>query len=152
MRLGRVCVCVILIAIAVVMVVSSAGARDNQQQAARTVWDGVYSEAQAGRGKSTYRTECASCHLENLGGADMGPALVGDTFLATWSDLSVGDLYERVRISMPQDKPASLSRERYADIVAYMLQVNKFPTGTSELGHDLPTLKAIKITKAPSVR
>lgn len=148
MKFRRVCAVVILMSIAAVVCSTVVGARDGQQPAAQTVWDGVYSDAQASRGKNAYRKECASCHLESLGGADMGPALVGDAFLMTWLDLSVGDLYERVRISMPQDNPASLSREQYADIVAYMLQVNKFPTGAGELGHDLPNLKAIKITKA----
>ena len=119
-------------------------------QSARTVWNGVYSETQADRGKEGYRLECASCHLDSLGGADMAPGLTGAAFLTTWNELSVGDLFERVRISMPQDKPASLSRQQYADIVAYMLQANKFPAGPAELGLDLAAMKEIVILmKAP---
>jgi len=120
------------------------------QQPARTVWNGVYTEAQAGRGKQAYQLECASCHLDSLGGADMATGLIGEAFLTTWNELSVGDLFERVRISMPQDKPASLSRQQYADIVAYMLQANKFPAGAAELGVDLGVMKEIMIfMKAP---
>jgi mono/diheme cytochrome c family protein len=116
----------------------------------RTVWDGVYTEAQASRGKEAYRLECAACHLDSLGGADMAPGLTGEAFLTTWNELPVGDLFERVRISMPQDKPASLSRQQYADIVAYMLQANKFPAGAAELGLELAAMKEIMILmKAP---
>jgi S-disulfanyl-L-cysteine oxidoreductase SoxD len=128
------------------------GASSIEPAPARAIWDGVYSDAQASRGKDAYNRECASCHLDSLGGADMAPALTGNPFLEKWTDLSIGDLYERVRISMPQDSPASLSRQQYADIVAYMLQVNRFPSGAAELGHDLDALKAIKITKAPGGR
>jgi mono/diheme cytochrome c family protein len=122
-----------------------------EQQSARTVWDAVYSEAQAARGKEVYRQECAPCHLDSLGGADMAPGLAGNAFLTTWNELSVGDLFERTRISMPQDNPARLTRQQYIDIVAYMLQANRFPAGANDLSHDLEGLKQIKILmKAPA--
>jgi cytochrome c len=122
-----------------------------QEQAAKSVWDAVYTDAQASRGKEVYGRECGACHLDSLGGADMAPGLAGEAFLTTWNDLSVGDLFERIRISMPQDNAAGLTRQQYVDIVAYILQANKFPTGAGELVHDLPTLKAIKIlSKKPA--
>jgi quinoprotein glucose dehydrogenase len=111
----------------------------------QSVWDGVFTDVQAKRGAQEYRNACASCHLDSLGGADMAPALVGETFLTKWNELSVGDLFERTRISMPQDSPASLSRQAYIDMVAYVLQANKLPAGEYELSHDLATLKQIKI-------
>jgi mono/diheme cytochrome c family protein len=111
----------------------------------QSVWDGVYTDVQAKRGEQEYRNACASCHLDSLGGADMASPLVGDPFLTKWNELSVGDLFERTRISMPQDSPASLSRQAYIDIVAYILQANKLPAGEHELGHDLATLKHITI-------
>ena len=52
----------------------------------KTVWDGVYSEAQAGRGKKLYIASCAACHQESLTGADLAPALKGDEFLLLWND------------------------------------------------------------------
>lgn len=123
------------------------------QRSGRTVWDGVYTEAQAERGKEGYGRDCTSCHLDSLGGADMAPALTGEAFLTTWNELTVGDLFERVRISMPQDKPAGLSRQQYTDILAYMLQANKFPAGAAELGLDLAAMKEIVILmKAPGRR
>lgn len=112
---------------------------------AKSVWDGVYNEVQAKRGQELYRQECSSCHLDSLGGADMAPALAGEAFMTQWNDLSVGDLYDRIRISMPQDKPATLSRQAYADIVAHILKANDLPDGEVELGHDIALLKQVKI-------
>jgi hypothetical protein len=80
----------------------------------------------------------------------MAPAMVGEAFLTQWNDLAVGALFDRIRISMPQDTPASLSRQAYVDIVAYILMANKFPAGNDELSHDIAALKQIKILiKAP---
>jgi len=116
----------------------------------KSVWDGVYTEAQATRGQEAYRQQCAGCHLDNLGGADMAPALAGDAFKTQWNELTVGDLFDRIRISMPQDTPASLPRQSYADIVAYILKTNAFPSGGTELNHDIAELKTIAIlTKRP---
>ncbi len=44
---------------------------------------------------------------------------------------------------MPQDAPDSLSRETYANILAYVLKMNGFPTGSKPLDHRTPYLRAI---------
>ena len=116
-------------------------------QAARTVWDGVYTDAQAGRGKKLYIASCAACHQEGLQGADLAPALKGDEFLLLWNDRPMSDLVERVTKTMPQDAPGTLSPEANADIVAYMLQVNRFPTGAAELPVDAAAQKTISIIR-----
>jgi mono/diheme cytochrome c family protein len=110
-----------------------------------TVWAGVYSEAQAERGRQLYLDTCSACHGQALEGADEAPALTGSTFTANWDGLSVGDLFERIRISMPQDQPGKLTREQYADVVAYLLHENKFPVGKGDLPAELPKLKQILI-------
>jgi mono/diheme cytochrome c family protein len=117
------------------------------QSGTKSVLDGVFSSAQADRGQAIYRDECASCHLDTLGGADRAAALTGDAFQTEWDGLTVGDLFERIRLSMPQDSPMSLSRQAYIDVVAYILKVNGFPTGRQELETDPATLKAIKLVK-----
>jgi mono/diheme cytochrome c family protein len=127
------------------VIVGTASVRAQPAETQKSVLDGVYTEAQAARGQEAYRQECAGCHLESLGGADMAPGLVGEAFQKQWTDLTVGDLFERIRISMPQDSPAHLSRQTYVDIVAYILNANNFPPGSSELTHDLATLQQIKI-------
>src|SRR3989442_1483772 len=84
-----------------VMIVPVALAQETQ----RTVWDGVYSPAQAQRGEAAFVQACSNCHGRTLEGADMTPALTGGAFMANWDGLTVGDLFDRIRISMPADRP-----------------------------------------------
>jgi quinoprotein glucose dehydrogenase len=114
-------------------------------QPTKSVWDGVYTEEQANRGKQGYADQCASCHGPELTGGEMAPALAGGDFMAGWDGLTVGDLFERIRISMPQNSPGSLSGQQNADILAFVLASNKFPAGTAELAKDAMMLKDIKI-------
>jgi mono/diheme cytochrome c family protein len=128
------------------LAVTAVVARPAQEpESTRTVWDGVYSEAQSKRGQALYNERCASCHSDSLGGGESATALVGGSFEAGWNGLSVGDLFERTRISMPQDKPGSLTRQQVADVLAYIFDVNKFPKGEKELDKSLPVLKSIKL-------
>ena len=113
----------------------------------RTVWDGVYTEEQATRGMGTYEQECSQCHLEDLLGDGIAPALIGAPFHFRWSDLSVGDMLVAIRTTMPQGAPASLSPRAYADIVAYMLKVNDFPAGDTELPTGVDDLEGIIIVE-----
>ncbi|MBZ5560333.1 MAG: cytochrome c [Acidobacteriia bacterium] len=117
----------------------------------KSVWDGVYTQAQADRGKDLYSTQCASCHGPELTGGEMAPPLAGGEFISGWDGLTVGDLFERIRISMPQNSPGSLSGQQNSDILAFMFAANKFPTGTAELPKEAGILKMIKFEakKAP---
>ncbi len=114
-------------------------------QGSKTTKDGVFTEAQATRGKAAYLSACASCHQEGLQGADLAPPLKGDDFLLPWTSKSVQDLFDRVQTTMPGDAPGSLTPQVNADIVAYMLQVNRFPAGTEELKPD--AMKGMAIAK-----
>jgi cytochrome c len=113
-------------------------------QTSRTVWDGVYSDDQAKRGEGFYGKECASCHGSELTGGESAPPLAGDSFFANWNGLTLGDLFERIRVSMPQNAPGSLSRQQNADILAFILKVNQFPSGKTELDRQTDILKTIK--------
>ena len=73
----------------------------------------------------------------------MTPALAGLSFSANWDGLTLGDLFERIRITMPADRPGSLARQRIADIISYLLVVNKFPAGDTELPREVQALKQI---------
>jgi len=129
------------IALAAAFLVALAGA----QEATRSVWDGVYTEEQAARGKPLYNQHCASCHADTLMGGEMSPPLVGGDFLSNWNGLTMGELFERIRTTMPQNKAGKLSREVNADITAYILSVNKFPAGKAELPRTVEFLKEIRI-------
>ena len=110
----------------------------------KSVWDGVYTEQQAKRGEPLYRKECASCHGEMLSGAESAPPLTGGAFLANWNGLTVGDLFDRIRKTMPQSAPGRLTRQQDSDILAFMLSANKFPAGKTELYRQSEMLKEIR--------
>jgi cytochrome c len=114
------------------------------QPPSKSIWDGIYTEEQAKRGEALYAQECASCHGGELTGGEMAPPLAGGEFLAGWDGLTVGDMFERIRISMPQNAPGSLSGQQNADIMAFMFQAQKFPAGTTEMEKEASALKQIK--------
>ena len=86
----------------------------------RSVWDGVYTEEQAERGHSVYHQQCELCHGDTLLGGDEVPPLSGAQFLANWNGLTVGDLFERIRKSMPANDPGRLTSQQNADVLAYL--------------------------------
>lgn len=108
--------------------------------------DGVFTEIQASRGQSLYSKECASCHGSDMSGNERIPALAGDTFLRRWQEQRLEKLFTRIKMTMPQNSPQSLSDTGYIDIVAFLLESNGFPEGNAELIPDLTFLKKITIT------
>src|SRR5438552_13812140 len=90
----------------------TAGVIETQTQVvttdSRSVWDGVYTAAQATRGKAQYDSKCGSCHGADLSGR-IGQALKGDVFLRGWNGYPLGSLFGRIKATMPEDAPSSLS-------------------------------------------
>jgi hypothetical protein len=78
----------------------------------------------------------------------MTPPLVGGGFTSNWNDLTLGDLFERIRNTMPLDAPGRLSRQQNADVIALILKSNAWPAGATELAPDAGALKQIKIEAA----
>ncbi len=113
----------------------------------RTVWDGVYTDAQAKRGMSLYQAKCARCHAAELTGKD-GPPLKGTEFNANWNDLSLNDLFERIRIGMPADEKGTLTPPEVADLLAAIMQAADMPAGKTEVPTEAATLKDIKYLAA----
>jgi mono/diheme cytochrome c family protein len=129
----------------------------------RQVSDGVYTVEQASRGQALYGTYCAKCHGPELQGrADFPvpstpppnvnarwrigtPALKGASFIANWVDLPLAQLFERTRISMPQDSPGRLSRRQNADIVAFILQQNGYQAGAEDMAELEASLSTIRM-------
>lgn len=107
----------------------------------RTVWDGVYNEAQAQRGALSYTRNCGGCHMENLAGQGEVPALKGTAFMDRWRDYSLLPLLSLIKTEMPPLRfrtpgTPKLSDETYTDILTYLLKANDFPAGNSELALD----------------
>jgi len=132
----------LLIATAVAAHAISAAAQSSNP----TIWSGVFSVAQATRGEAIAGRRCASCHNADLAGGQDGPALVGADVLQAWSGTSAGDLFDKIRTTMPADAPQTLSAQETADIVAFIFSQNKCPAGDEELPSDIEGLKKIQIT------
>jgi mono/diheme cytochrome c family protein len=122
-----------------------AGRAGGQGAAPRTVWDGVYSQDQSRRGRMLSEASCVSCHGEQLTGTDTAPALQGDDFRAIWDGRSAGDLFEKIRTTMPADGAGTLTAPQSADLVAYILELNEFPAGTADLASATTELGDIRI-------
>jgi len=115
----------------------------------QNVWGGVYTEAQADRGRETYRTACGHCHRDDLtgGGSEEGaPALVGPIFTYRWQGEPLSEMFLTIGTTMPKNKPDTLTPQAVADIMSFLLKMNEMPSGTSELPADLDVLKQIAVT------
>ena len=137
--------------VAVVLASLAVGVHAAQQNppAKQSVWDGVYTDAQASRGERQYGRACERCHGADLAGDPVQeiPALSLDSFMTAWSGRNVKDLFDTVKRSMPKDKPGSLGTGAYVDVVAYLLQANRFPSGARELPRAAEQLETITIER-----
>jgi cytochrome c5 len=113
-----------------------------------SVWDGVYSDEQAKRGESLYSRECSFCHGDKLKGSDSTPPLTGNDFAADWDGRTLGDLFKKIRLTMPQGEPDRLKPQQDADVLAFILSFNKFPSGKAELAAETEPLKRIRFLSA----
>jgi mono/diheme cytochrome c family protein len=114
-----------------------------QSAALRTNWDGVYSDEQAARGEKLYAEKCSSCHGRQLGGND-APPLTGPDFFANWNKQTVGDLFDKILKTMPQDDP-NLNAQQTSDLIAAIFKHEETPPGKSELSPEVAALKNITI-------
>jgi S-disulfanyl-L-cysteine oxidoreductase SoxD len=114
-------------------------------QVSLSVWSGVYTTAQAERGQLVYAGQCGRCHGDDLGGNRAYP-LAGERFMDHWDAHTLQQLFRRIRDSMPPGEAGTLSAADTRDVVAYVLQQNGFPAGSTELAHDERELSAVQIT------
>jgi mono/diheme cytochrome c family protein len=119
-----------------------------RSETAASVWNGIFTAGQAKRGEALHRKACASCHGDALEGKGTAPPLSGGDFKMNWNGQTVGDLFDKIQDSMPADQPGSLKPQENADILAFLLKVNTFPEGQSELPGDSQTLQKIQFQAA----
>jgi mono/diheme cytochrome c family protein len=112
----------------------------------RTIWDGVFTEAQAARGQDGYLEACARCHADDLLGVDDAPPLLGEPFLGRFNRLTADDVVQTIRRTMPQDAPDSLGSSAYVDLVSYLFKANGSPAGAVELPTDRSALQQVVVT------
>ena len=119
----------------------------------RSVWEGIYTVAQATRGEEVFVRACVECHANKPGetaGDGTAPSLIGEDFKYRWSDYSIAGLFDTIRQTMPEAAPNSLSPQEYAAITAYLLRLNEYPAGATELDHaDHKNLSLIFIDERP---
>lgn len=108
----------------------------------RSTADGVYTRAQAEQGREVFALACQSCHAPTQH--------AGNTFRGNWFGRSLWALFDYLRWSMPQTDPGTLSNDEYIALVAYLMQINRMPTGTEALAADSTTLVGIRIDSLPS--
>jgi mono/diheme cytochrome c family protein len=132
-------------ALAATMAASVAHAQD--ADAIVSIWNGLYTPAQAERGKAAFERSCSRCHNANLRGSDRGPTLVGNEFLGSWLDGTLEALFSFIRDSMPDGNASTVNDDRKADILAYILQRNGFPTGANELPPDTGKLEMVQVLR-----
>jgi len=116
------------------------------QDAARTVWSGVFTADQAAQGKTVFESKCATCHGAEMNGGEMAPPLAGSMFTGNWSGQSLGDLFTRIHTTMPANDPGSMNNAEVAQVLAYILSFNQFPAGATPLPSDEAALGQIGIT------
>jgi cytochrome c553 len=117
-------------------------------QGSNSIWDGIYTDAQAERGAEEYAARCASCHAADLRGDSNSPSLLGMSFMFIWEGRTLGELFGRISTEMPTDQPGSLSAQSYAAILAFILRSNEFPAGNTELASTEAALSEIAITSS----
>ena len=121
------------------------------REPAASVWDGVFTEEQAARGRQIYFGACGLCHGRRLNGAPDDPDMVSTPplararFLRVWEGRSLAALLAYTRLTMPEDNPASLTDQEYVDVVAYMLSMSRMPAGGDELSPDARGLAHIVV-------
>ena len=107
----------------------------------------TFTAEQAARGKTAYDANCVSCHGPDLVSANYGPPLAGEYFAGKWIGQTAAALYTHTHDRMPPSRPGQLGDETYADLVAYILQVNGLAAGDTELPTDVTKLETMIIAK-----
>jgi mono/diheme cytochrome c family protein len=109
--------------------------------------DGLYTVDQAHRGETAYKAQCTSCHGDALDGVGPYPPLSGDDFLTKYEGQPALNVYNMIQKLMPATAPGTLTRPQAADLLAYILSFNKFPTGKTEFPTDEDSLKKLALPK-----
>jgi mono/diheme cytochrome c family protein len=101
----------------------------------------LYTAEQAASGTAIFEKVCVECHEP----ADYA----GNKFREKWNGKPMIDLYDYIRTKMPDDKPESLTRDEYADALAYILKENGVPAGPTKIAPDSAAMSAIKLDLPP---
>jgi S-disulfanyl-L-cysteine oxidoreductase SoxD len=119
----------------------TAGGGTSQPQDPKSILDRIYSVAQAERGEGRFKVSCSSCHTPGEFG--------GGAFAERWSGQTMGEVFEYVSSTMPQNDPGGLKPEEYASVLAYILRMNAYPAGSDDMPADKDVLAKFQIVSNP---
>ena len=125
--------------IAVMFVLATAALA--QENAGKTVWDGVYTADQAKRGDAVFTRRCLKCHstgFERTG------------FVERWREDKLSGFFNFISTYMPRDSPGSATQNEYLDIAAYIMSNNDLPAGTQELTYEALTTIQVQRKDGPA--
>jgi mono/diheme cytochrome c family protein len=135
-----------VVPLALVITTFTVGFSTARAQTPASALDGIYADEQAKRGEKVYADNCATCHGDKLEGTNTGgPALSGKDFINGWKGMTAGELIDKISMDMPSNAPGTLKPDQYADVMAYVLSVNKYPAGKTPLPTTSATLKTVKM-------
>jgi S-disulfanyl-L-cysteine oxidoreductase SoxD len=123
-------------ALPLILCAAAASGQSAESDSSRSAADGAYTATQATQGETVFASICGSCHSTS--------EFSGPTFRRIWSGRSVHDLFDQLRNTMPLDNPGGLTREQYANVVAYLLKLNAYPAGNVALPSSDDGLKQVK--------
>jgi S-disulfanyl-L-cysteine oxidoreductase SoxD len=109
----------------------------------KSAWAGIYTDNQAIRGENFYKTRCATCHGVSLEGSEDAPPLAGPGFVLDWNCANIADLFEKIQYTMPANRPGGLNDQQVAEVLSYILKVNRFPAGASALSENVDDLRGL---------
>jgi mono/diheme cytochrome c family protein len=132
---------VMLFSLTTVVALGAGAAALHGQAPTKTTNSGVYTAAQAERGKKLFEAKCTACHDT--------ARFTGDVFLDVWAGKPLKDVWDIASGTMPEDNPGSLQQQEYGDILAFFLSLNEFPAGDTELKGEASAMASIKIEKKP---
>lgn len=125
--------------VGLLLAASLAASQADQKPPVRSTMSGVYSPQQAAKGEELYLTLCTGCHA-------------GGTYAslsAVWTGRPVLEMFDLVQTTMPKDNPGSMTSAETAQILAFMLRINRVPAGKTELSVSRTELAQIRFEFPP---
>jgi mono/diheme cytochrome c family protein len=94
------------------------------------------------RGQDVFLALCKNCHTPE--------SHTSDAFVTKWNGKQLSELLQYIRDQMPKNEPGSLRAEEYADVLAYVLRLNRMPAGDADLPAEVNEVKSIRIDIRPT--
>ena len=120
---------------------ATGGGGSTQAGDPRSILDRIYSVAQADRGEQRFKVSCSSCHTPG--------DFAGGALADRWSGQTMGDVFDFVSNTMPENDPGGLKPEEYASVLAYILRINGYPVGAQDMPASKDALKPFEVVSNP---